>query len=54
MHRKVRPDLTSTNRSTKPSKTKLYIYMLDVTSSVEDKYKDFINSKPILIQGTVL
>ena len=49
MHRKVGLELTSTNRSTKPSETKLYMYMLDVTGSVEDKYKDFINSKPILI-----
>ena len=54
MHYKVGLDLTSTNCSTKPSKTKLYIRILDVTSSVEDEYKDFINSKPILIQGTVL
>jgi hypothetical protein len=28
--------------------------MLDVTGSVEDEYEDFINSKPILIQGTAL
>jgi hypothetical protein len=54
MHRKVGLELTSTNRSTEPSETKLYMRMLNVTSSVEDKYKDFINSKPILIQGTAL
>ena len=54
MHRKVGPELTSTNRSTKPSETKLYMRMLNVTGSVEDEYKDFINSKPISIQGTAL
>jgi len=45
---------SSTNCSIKPSKTELYIYMLNVTSSVEDKYKDFIKAKPTLIQGTAL
>jgi len=54
MHRKVGPDLTSTNRSTEPSETELYMRMLDVTGSVEDEYEDFINSKPISIQGTAL
>ena len=54
MHRKVGPELTSTNRSTEPSETEPYIHMLDVTSSVEDEYKDFINLKPISIQGTAL
>ena len=49
MYRKVGPDLTSTNRSTKPSETKLYMRMLNVTGSVEDEYEDFINSKPISI-----
>ena len=49
MHRKVGPELTSTNRSTEPSETELYMRMLDVTGSVEDEYKDFIKSKPILI-----
>ena len=49
MHYKVRPELTSTNCSTEPSKTKLYMCMLNVTNSVEDEYKDFINLKPILI-----
>ena len=49
MHYKVRPELTFTNRSTKPSKTKPYIYILNVTGSVKNKYKDFINLKPILI-----
>ena len=49
MHYKVGPELTSTNCSAKPSKTKLYMQMLNVTSSIEDKYKDFINLKPILI-----
>ena len=32
-----------------PFKTKLYIYIFNITSSIEDKYKDFINLKPILI-----
>ena len=54
MHHKVGPELTSTNRSTKPSETELYMRMLNVTGSVEDEYKDFINSKPISIQGTAL
>ena len=54
MHRKVKLKVTSTNCFTEPFKTKLYIYMLNVTSSIEDKYKDFINLKPISIQGTVL
>jgi len=49
MHREVKLKATSTNCSTKPFETELYIRILDVTSSVEDKYKDFINSKPILI-----
>ena len=54
MHHKVGPELTSTNRSAEPSETKLYIYILNITGSVEDEYKDFINSKPISIQSTVL
>ena len=49
MHREVKPKVASTNRSTKPSETKFYIYILNVTNSVEDKYKDFIKLKPILI-----
>ena len=49
MYREVKPKVTSTNRSTEPSKTKLYMRMLDVTGSVEDKYKDFIKAKPTLI-----
>ena len=39
----------STNRSTEPSETKLYIRMLDVTGSVEDEYEDFIKAKPTSI-----
>jgi len=54
MHHKVKPKVTSTNRSTEPSNTKLYMRMLDVTNSVEDEYEDFIKSKPISIQGTAL
>ena len=49
MYRKVKPKATSTNCSTKPFETKLYMRILNVTSNVEDEYKDFINSKPILI-----
>jgi len=48
MHYEVKLKVT-TNCSTEPFKTKLYICILDVTSSIEDKYKDFINLKPILI-----
>ena len=54
MHYKIKPKVASTNCSTKPFKTKFYIHMLDVTSSVKDKYKNFIKLKPILIQGIVL
>src|SRR6266568_4989866 len=54
MHHKVKPKPAFTNRSTKPSKTKLYMYMLNVTGSVENKYKDFIKAKPTSIQGTAL
>ena len=44
----------STNHSTEPSETELYIRMLDITGSVEDKYEDFIKAKPTLIQSTAL
>ena len=54
MHREIEPKLTSTNRSTEPSETELYMRMLDVTGSIEDEYEDFIKAKPTLIQGTVL
>ena len=54
MHREVEPKATSTNCSTEPFETELYMRMLDVTGSVEDEYEDFINSKPISIQGTAL
>ena len=54
MHRKVKPKPGFTNRFTKPSKTKLYICMLNITSSAKDKYKDFIKAKPTSIQGTAL
>jgi len=49
MYREVKPKAISTNCFTEPFKTKLYMCMLDVINSVEDKYKDFINLKPILI-----
>jgi hypothetical protein len=54
MHREVKPKPSSTNRSTEPSETELYIRMLDVTSSVEDEYEDFIKAKPTSIRGTAL
>jgi hypothetical protein len=54
MHHKVKLKATSTNCSTEPSETELYMHMLDVTSSVEDEYKNFIKAKPTLIQGTAL
>ena len=54
MHREVEPKVTSTNCSTEPFETELYMRMLDVTGSIEDEYEDFINSKPISIQGTAL
>ena len=54
MHYKVRLELTFTNCSAKPSKTELYIYIFNVIGSIKDKYKDFINLKPISIQGTTL
>ena len=44
----------STNRSTEPFETELYMRMLDVTGSVEDEYEDFIKAKPTSIQGTAL
>ena len=54
MHREIKLRLTSTNCFIKPSKTELYIYMLNITGSVEDEYKDFIKVKPTLIQDTAL
>jgi hypothetical protein len=53
MHREDKPKPSSTNRSTKPSETKLYMRILNVTSSVEDEYEDFIKVKPTLISGMV-
>ena len=54
MHREIEPKLTSTNRSTEPSETELYMRMLDVTGSAEDEYEDFIKARPTSIQGTAL
>ena len=54
MHREVEPKPGSTNCSTEPSETELYMRMLDVTGSVEDEYKDFIKAKPTSIQGMAL
>ena len=49
MHYKIKLKATSTNYFTEPSETEFYIYILNVTSSIKDKYKDFIKLKPILI-----
>ena len=49
MHCKVKPKVTSINRSTKPSETKLYMRILDVTGSIEDEYENFIKVKPTSI-----
>ena len=54
MYYKVKPKVTSTNCSTEPFNIKFYIYILNVTGSIKNKYKDFIKSKPILIQGIAL
>ena len=45
---------TGSTASAKPSKTKLYIRMLNVTGSVKEEYKEFIKGKPTLIRGTAL
>ena len=49
MYREIELRLISTNCSIEPSKMELYIYMLNITSSVEDEYKDFIKAKPTSI-----
>ena len=49
MYYKVKLKAISTNCSTEPSETEFYMCMLNVTSSIEDEYKDFIKLKPILI-----
>ena len=36
-------------KSTKPSKTELYMQMLNITGSIEEEYKEFIKGKPTLI-----
>ena len=54
IHHEIKPKGTFTNHFIKPSKTKFFMYMLDVTGSVEDEYKDFIKAKPTSIQGTAL
>ena len=54
MYHKVKPKVTSINCFTEPSETKLYIYMLNITGSIKDKYKNFIKAKPTLIQGIAL
>ena len=45
---------SKSTESTKPSKTELYMRMLDVTGSIKEEYKEFIKGKPTLIQGTAL
>jgi len=54
MHREVELKVTSTNCFTEPSETELYMRMFDVTSSIKDKYKNFIKAKPTSIQSTAL
>ena len=49
MYHEIELKLTFTNRSIEPFKTELYMYMLNVTGSVEDEYEDFIKVKPTLI-----
>ena len=45
---------TGSTASTKPSETKLYMRILNVTSSIKEEYKKFIKGKPTLIRGTAL
>jgi len=49
MHHKVELKATSTNCFTKSFETELYIRMFNITGSIKDKYKDFINLKLISI-----
>ena len=49
MYYKIELRFISTNCFIEPSEMEFYIYILDVTSSVKDKYKDFIKAKPTLI-----
>ena len=49
MHCKVGLELTFTNCFVEPFNTELYMCIFDVIGSIKDEYKDFINSKPILI-----
>ena len=49
MHHEVELKVISTNCFTEPFNTKLYIHMLDIIKNVENKYKDFIKLKFILI-----
>ena len=49
MDYKVKLKPTSINCFIKPSKIMLYIYIFNITSSIKDKYKDFIKVKPTLI-----
>ena len=57
MERLVNPTASKSTGSTtsvEPSKTKLYMRMLNVTGSVKEEYKEFIKGKPTLIRGTAL
>ena len=40
---------SKSTESTEPSKTELYIQMLDVTGSIKEEYEEFIKGKPTLI-----
>ena len=57
MERLVNPTASKSTGSTafvKPSKTELYMRMLDVTSSVKEEYEEFIKEKPTSIRGIAL
>ena len=45
---------TGSTAFAKPFETKFYIWMLNVTGSVKEKYEEFIKGKFILIRGTAL
>ena len=52
MERLVNPTVSKSTGSTasaKPSKTELYMQMLNLTSSVKEEYKEFIKGKPTTV-----
>lgn len=54
MERSTSSTASKSTESTEPSETKLYMRMLNVTSSVEEEYEEFIKGKPTSIRGTAL